>query len=100
MFTIGNTVISEDIVDKFFVCDLQKCKGACCVEGDAGAPLEKKEAMKLEKIYDQIKPYLSKAGIKTIEKEGFYVEDEDGDFSTQTIKGKNVSMLCMTNKEF
>jgi hypothetical protein len=88
MITIGNTVISEDIVDKFFVCDLQKCKGACCVEGDAGAPLEKKEAMKLEKIYDQVKPYLSKAGIKTIEKEGFYVEDEDGDFSTPTIKGK------------
>lgn len=60
---IDNTVISDDIADQFFVCELTKCKGACCVEGDVGAPLETAEIAILEEIYPKVKPYLDPKGI-------------------------------------
>ena len=86
MIAIDHTLVSEDILDKKFVCDLNACKGACCVEGDAGAPLEKEEAKILEKIYDQVKPYMLPEGVKAIEKNGFYVVDEDdGDWCTPLV---------------
>ncbi|WP_028979485.1 DUF3109 family protein [Sporocytophaga myxococcoides] len=88
MIVQGNTVISDDIADKFFVCDLIKCKGACCVEGDAGAPLEEEEGAILEQIYDKVKPYLSAEGIKAIEEQGLTVLDSDGDLTTPTIKNR------------
>lgn len=79
------TVISDDVREKFFVCQLDKCKGACCVEGDLGAPLEDDELKILEENYDIIKPYLSEAGVKAIEEQGLYIKDWEGDFSTTTI---------------
>ena len=85
MISIGKAVVSEDVADKFFVCDLSKCKGACCVEGDMGAPLEKKEAKILKKIYAKVKPYLSADGIRVIEEHGTHAESEDGDLVTPTI---------------
>lgn len=85
MITIDNTVISEDIADKFFVCELSKCKGACCVEGDMGAPLSTEEALILEEIYPKVKPYLSAEGIKTIEKVGTGIELSDGEWVTPTV---------------
>lgn len=88
MIVIDQTVISDDIKDKFFVCNLEKCKGACCVEGDLGAPLEEEELAELERVYDQVKPYLSKAGVAAIEKQGKYIRDYEGDFSTPTIGDK------------
>ena len=88
MITIGKTAVSDDIADKFFVCDLNKCKGACCVDGDLGAPLEEDELDIIDEIYPKVKPYLSKEGIEVIEKEGCYLKDWEGDFSTTTIKGR------------
>ncbi len=88
MIEIGDTILSDDIADQYFVCDLVKCKGACCVEGDLGAPLEKEELPILDKYLDIIKPYLSDEGRATIEKEGPYLLDEEGDYSTTTIQGK------------
>jgi hypothetical protein len=88
MIVIGNTLISEDILENFFVCDLDKCKGACCVEGDLGAPLEKSELKQLEMIYEKVKPYLSEAGLQAIEQQGHYIRDYEGDFSTPTIEGR------------
>ena len=88
MIVIGNTLVSEDLADIFFVCDLEKCKGACCVEGDLGAPLEESELSLLEEVYEKIKPYLSNEGIKAIEEQGLYIKDFEGDFSTPTIEGK------------
>lgn len=85
MIVLQNTVISDDIRDKFFVCNLEKCKGACCVEGDLGAPLEGDELAILEQNYDKIKPYLSGAGKQAIEEQGLYVIDFEGDYSTPTI---------------
>ncbi|MEY3918800.1 MAG: hypothetical protein RLZZ132_1137, partial [Bacteroidota bacterium] len=88
MILIDDTVISSDVADEFFVCDLAKCKGACCVEGDLGAPLEEEELEILERIQDDIKPFLSEIGLKELEKTGAWVKDDDGDFSTPVIKGR------------
>lgn len=85
MIAIDNTLISEDLLDKKFVCDLNACKGACCVLGDSGAPLDKDELPILEKILDKVKPYMVKKGIKAIEKKGPYVIDSDGDYTTTLV---------------
>jgi hypothetical protein len=88
MIIIQNTVISDDIRDNFFVCNLEACKGACCVEGDLGAPLEESELAILEAEYDKIKPFLTEAGQKAIEQQGLYIKDWEGDFSTTTINDR------------
>jgi hypothetical protein len=88
MIIIQNTVISDDIRDNFFVCNLEACKGACCVEGDLGAPLEEKELAILEAEYDKIKPFLTEAGQQAIEAQGLYIKDWEGDFSTTTINDR------------
>lgn len=85
MILVGNAVLSQDIKENFFVCDLLACKGACCVEGDAGAPLEEEETKILKEIYPQVKPYLSEEGKKVIESQGTWVYDKDGDKVTPTI---------------
>lgn len=88
MILIDETCISDDIADKFFVCNLEKCKGACCVEGDLGAPLEDVELPILDEIYETVKPYLSPEGIAAIEAQGKYIKDWEGDYSTTTIDDK------------
>ena len=85
MIVLQNTVVSDDLKDKFFVCNLEKCKGACCVEGDLGAPLEDEELHILTQNYEAIKPYLSPEGVQAIEEQGLYIKDWEGDFSTTTI---------------
>lgn len=98
MITIGKTVISDDVADKFFVCDLQKCKGACCVEGDAGAPLSEDELPILDKIFKKVKPYLTEEGKAAIEEQGKYVVDEDGEYSTPIIKGRECAYALYDQK--
>ncbi|TRX61891.1 DUF3109 family protein [Fulvivirga sp. M361] len=88
MIEFGKTIISDDIKDNFFVCNLEKCKGACCVEGDLGAPLEEDELDVLKQAYEKIKPFLSEEGIRAIEQQGPYILDEEGEYSTPTIGGK------------
>ncbi len=85
MIILDNAVLSDDIKENFFVCNLEKCKGACCVEGDLGAPLEKDELLEIENNLETIKPYLSEEGLKAIEENGPYLLDEEGDYSTTTI---------------
>lgn len=88
MIVIQNTVISDDVADNFFVCNLDACKGACCVEGDLGAPLETDELAVLEREYARIKPYLTETGRQAIDAQGLYIEDWEGDFSTPTINDR------------
>jgi hypothetical protein len=85
---IDHTCISDDIEDQLFVCNLDKCKGACCVEGDSGAPLDADELEILERIYPQVEPYLSEAGKQVIAKEGTSTKDWEGDYVTPVIDGK------------
>jgi hypothetical protein len=98
MIQIGKTLISSDIKEQFFVCDLEKCKGACCVEGDLGAPVLPEELGDLEEVIDIVKPYLSADAIKTLEENGAYLLDEDGDFSTTTIDNKECAFAFYDEK--
>jgi hypothetical protein len=88
MIIVDRAILSDDIAENFFVCNLEKCKGACCVEGDLGAPLEDDELETMEEIYDEVKPYMREEGIAAVEAQGKYVLDEDGDYSTTTVNGK------------
>lgn len=93
MFQLGKTIVSEDIIKKDFVCNLSACKGACCVDGDAGAPLEDIETKILEDIYPIIKPYLRQEGIEAIEAQGKFTTNEDGEFETPLIDGADCAYV-------
>jgi len=88
MIIIDDVYISDDIIEECFICDLKSCKGACCVEGDLGAPLDFDELLTMEEIYKDIEPYLSQEGKEVIAEEGVFVKDWEGDFSTPVINGK------------
>ncbi len=88
MFQIKNTLVSEEILQEAFVCDLKKCKGACCIEGDAGAPLELDELAEVEHAIESVKPYLNAYSLKTLEKHGPFIKDSDGEFVTTLNDGK------------
>lgn len=87
MIVIDKTIVSDDLLDKEFVCALDKCKGACCVEGDSGAPLEWEETAILESIYEQVKPYMTEEGKTAVEKYGTWLIDSEGDLVTPLING-------------
>ena len=93
MFQLGKTIISEDIIKKDFVCNLSACKGACCIDGDAGAPLEKEEALILEEIYPKVKPFLRKEGVKVIESQGAFITTEKGELETPLINGADCAYV-------
>lgn len=87
MIIIGKTLISDEIYTEHFVCDLKACKGACCVEGDEGAPLSHEETLILEKIFPFVEPYLSDKSISEIMKEGFWELGKDGEPVTPLVDG-------------
>ena len=97
MIIIDKTIISSDIYEEQFICDLDKCKGACCVEGDLGAPLELQELPLIESAVKKAKKYLSKESKEILEKDGAYILDDEGDFSTTTLKGKECSFAFHDN---
>jgi hypothetical protein len=84
---IDNILISDEVVEKQFVCNLDKCKGGCCVDGDTGAPITQEEANIIEDIYPQVKHLLSDPAIKLIEEEGTHTFDEDFGLVTPTLNG-------------
>lgn len=85
MIEIDGKLISDEVIEAQFVCDLARCKGGCCVEGDAGAPITEQEAQTIENIYPIIKQYLGQESINIVEKGGTHWVDEDYDFVTPTI---------------
>ena len=88
MIAIENILISDDVVEAQFVCDLTKCKGGCCEDGDAGAPLTKAELDEVNKAYEIVKPYMTSEGIAVTEKEGRYQYDREFGWVTPTVGGK------------
>lgn len=93
MIEIDNTLVSDDLLDKQFVCNLSACKGACCVDGDSGAPLEEEECSLLEDAYDFVKPYMTPEGIEEVEKQGNFVFDSDGDLSTPLVDNQQCAYV-------
>lgn len=88
MIAIDNKLISDEILEEHFVCDLSRCKGGCCEDGDAGAPMEKWELQELNDHYELIRPYMSREGIQEIERQGKYVYDAEFGWVTPTINGQ------------
>jgi len=89
MIVIENKIINDDIVESQFVCDLGKCKGGCCEEGDAGAPLSKAELDEVNRNFEAIKPYMTAAAIRHVEKNGKYQYDEEFGWVTPTLAADN-----------
>jgi hypothetical protein len=85
MIHIDNVLLSDEIVEEQFVCDLIKCKGGCCVDGDAGAPLEKNELQELNEACPSVLPYLSNESVAELQKQGNYVYDKEFGWVTPTI---------------
>lgn len=93
MFQLDKTIISDDILEKEFVCNLGACKGACCVKGDAGAPLEESELKILQDILPIMKGYLRKKGLEAIDRHGPYTTNEQGEHETTLINGEDCAYV-------
>jgi hypothetical protein len=91
MIAIDDVLLTDKVVSEQFVCDLTRCKGACCVDGDAGAPLDLEELKNIDEVYDAVLPYLDKQSLEEIEKQGRYVYDKEFGWVTPTIN----SSICV-----
>ncbi len=87
MIIVGNTIVSDDLADQCFQCNLNCCHGACCVDGDSGAPLMEQEIAELERVLPDALPLMTPAGRETVERQGVAVRDKDGDLGTPLIDG-------------
>ena len=94
MIEIEDTIVSLDIVEDYFLCDLARCKGACCVEGDSGAPLEKEELAKLEAVLPEVWNDLSHKAQEIIKRQGVAYIDTEGDIVTSIVDGKDCVFTC------
>lgn len=88
MIAIDNVLVSDQIVKEEFVCDLSSCKGACCVDGDAGAPLNRNELKCIDEVFDKVLPYLNEESKMELDRQGRYVYDKEFGWVTPTIKSK------------
>ncbi len=94
MIQIDDTLVSLDVIERHFLCNLAHCKGECCVEGDAGAPLEEEEFHKLREILPEVWNDLSPKAQEVINKQGVGYIDEDGDIVTSIVDGKDCVFTC------
>lgn len=89
MLQIQDTLVSLDLIERYFCCDLDTCRGECCVEGDAGAPITEEEKRKLEEVLPLVRDDLSPQALKVIEEQGVSYIDEEGDLVTSIVDGGN-----------
>lgn len=85
MIEIDGKIVSTDLLTECFACDINACKGQCCIDGDAGAPLTLEEVDILEQEYENYKPYMTAEGIAAVESQGFMVVDFEGDYTTPLV---------------
>ncbi len=98
MLEIGRAIVSFDILEKHFLCDLLKCKGLCCLEGDSGAPLTPEEARTIESVYAEVEPYLPREHRDEVRKQGFSVTDSDGDLVTPLVNNRQCVYTYLDEK--
>jgi Protein of unknown function (DUF3109) len=96
MFQLGKTIVSEEIIEKEFVCNLGACKGACCIEGEAGAPVTEEEVSILQEIYPKVKPFLRPEGIAAIEAQGTHILSEKDELETPLVNGAECAYVTFT----
>lgn len=94
MLEIQNTIVSLDLVERFFCCDLETCLGQCCIDGDAGAPITESERALLEQVLPEIWDDLAPAAQRVIEEQGVSYVDEEGDLVTSIVDGRNCVFTC------
>ena len=97
MIIVDDCIISDNIVDVCFSCDLARCKGACCVEGDCGAPLDKEEIPALERIYPAVKPYMTAEGVAVVDREGVSSIDVDKQPCTPLVNNRECAYAIQEN---
>ncbi len=95
---IGDILVSDELLEKHFVCDLNTCKGACCVEGDDGAPLTMDEVDLIEDHIESIKPYMTKEGIEVVNNKGVFYMDRTNEPVTQLVNGKDCVFVTLDEK--
>ena len=98
MVQIDDVVVSLDVFREKFICNLDACKGQCCIEGDAGAPLEEEEVAELEKVLPVIWDQLSPQAREIIDRPGVCYTDQDGDLVTSIVNGKDCVFTCYDEK--
>ena len=98
MIKIEDKLVADDIIENDFVCNLSACKGACCVQGDAGAPVEESEELILEEIYSEVKPYLRDEGIKAIEGQGKTVRSSFDELETPLVNGEECAYVTFDDQ--
>lgn len=97
MLCVENNLVSDDLSLVKFVCDLKKCHGACCVEGDAGAPLDEEEISILEDCLEEVKPFMNEAGLAEVERIGVFDYDANGTFVTPLVHDKECAFVIFEN---
>ena len=97
---VGGILISSELITECFCCDYEKCKGICCVEGDAGAPVTMDEIMGIEDALDTVWPMLSASAQSVIDKQGVAYADRDGDMVTSIVRGKDCVFTCYDGDNF
>jgi len=97
MLIVKDCIVSDHLADLCFACDLAKCKGACCVEGDSGAPVREEEVAELEKSLPAVLPHMTERGREVVERVGVAVPDKDGDLGTPLVDGKECAFVTWTD---
>jgi hypothetical protein len=97
MIQVEDVLLSKDLFTQHFVCDLASCKGACCIEGDSGAPLEIEEIDTIEENIEAIKPFMTEEGLKSIDELGIFNVDTDGEYVTTLNNGKECAFTTYDN---
>ena len=90
---IGDKVVSTQLFERKFVCDLNACKGACCIEGDAGAPLTIEEVSIIEDDLEHLTPYMRKEGVEAVEKQGVFYIDQDNEPVTTLVNNAECAFV-------
>ena len=98
LIELKDKIVSTEVFERKFVCDLSACKGACCIEGDAGAPLTPEEVSTLEEVLEEVKPYMREEGKRAVEKNGVFYMDQENEPVTTLVNGAECAFVFFDDK--